>query len=75
MNSALPCFPVSYLVSGGLHVTFPGDDGTSSYHTDSEQGHQLRAAGKKTSAERKTAISSWFENAFLVLYFIECYIR
>ena len=57
MNSALLCFPVSYLVQGGLYVTFPGDDDTS-YHTDSKQGHQLRAAGKKTSAERKTAIWS-----------------
>ena len=56
MNSALLCFPDSYLVQGGLYATSPGDDDTS-YHTGSEQGHQLRAAGKKTSAERKAA--SW----------------
>ena len=47
-SSLLPC-------AGRTSCHIPGDDGTS-YHTDGKQGHQLRAAGKKASAERKTAI-------------------
>lgn len=77
MSSALPCFPASYLVRGGLHVHFPGDDGTSYLLTPVlKQGHQLELRGKKTLCRGgRLQFEVSLKMLSVALYFIECYIR